>query len=185
MSASRRQSVNRQSVIFGVAMLAVAAVVCVESASLVIWTPIGPGPGFFTVILGGILGILAISVMWEAGGASLFTAAKGSTAAAGEDQDDVSGPAPEGHRTGLAAWWRNPGLRKLLLVIAALIPVPFVIEPAGYRVTIFLLLAYLLLYVERRKVVSGIVLALIVSAGSFYLFSQLLSVPLPVNAWGL
>lgn len=172
---------NRQSLIFGAAMAALAVLVCVESASLVIWTPIGPGPGFFTAILGSILAVLGIGVMWEAGGSARAPRWRKHAAKPTGESSELTSPIP----LGIAAWWRIPGTRKLVLVIAALVPIPFIIEPVGFRVTIFLLLVYLLLYVERRRIVSGLAIALIVSAGSFYLFSNLLAVPLPVNALGL
>ncbi|WP_033296235.1 tripartite tricarboxylate transporter TctB family protein [Amycolatopsis jejuensis] len=151
---------RRQYLVFGAVILAVAVVVCVQSAALVIWTPIGPGPGFFTVILGAILGLLALGVMWE------------------HRKPDGAEPRREKQTVR-----RRPP--RVWLVVGALVVIPFVLEPLGFRLTILALLLYLLLFVERRRVLGSVLVAVGTSALSFYLFSDLLAVPLPVGLLGV
>jgi hypothetical protein len=55
------------------------------------------------------------------------------------------------------------------------------LERLGWRITSFLLMAYLLGRVERQKWWVTLLLALGLSLGSFYLFATLLKVPLPVE----
>lgn len=182
------------SLVFAAIILVVAAVVCIESASLVVWTPIGPGPGFFTVILGGLLGALAIGVAWE--NRSALVAVRHSRASDAPDasrvhEEPLAGPDPADTDAPVAAdaaplaGGRPGGRLKLLLVAAPLIVLPFVFELLGFRVSVFALLAYLLIYVERRRVISSLVLAVVTSIAAFYVFADLLSVSLPIGVLGV
>ena len=59
------------------------------------------------------------------------------------------------------------------------------LERLGYRLTIGLAAALLLGFVERKGVVLTLVVALLLAAGTFYLFNTLLRVPLPRGPFGL
>jgi len=59
------------------------------------------------------------------------------------------------------------------------------LERLGYRLTMSLAMAFLLLVLERKPVVSSIAVALAVGVGSFYLFDTVLRVPLPRGPLGL
>jgi hypothetical protein len=59
------------------------------------------------------------------------------------------------------------------------------LERLGYRLTIFVALAFLLGVVERQRLVTTAVFSVAFSAASFYLFAILLRVPLPRSPWGL
>jgi hypothetical protein len=59
------------------------------------------------------------------------------------------------------------------------------LERLGYRITIFVALAFLLGVVERRSVLATIAFAGVFSAASYYLFATLLRVPLPLSPWNL
>ncbi|QIZ38606.1 tripartite tricarboxylate transporter TctB family protein [Saccharopolyspora sp. ASAGF58] len=163
---------RRQYLAFGLAIFAVAIVVCVESISLVIWTPIGPGPGFFTVILGAVLGLLALAVMWD-------QRRQGETDGAQPRQSEEASEADPAPRRR----FRRPA--RVWLVVGALVVIPFVLEPLGFRLTILALVLYVLLFVERRRVVSSVLIAAGASALSFYVFADLLAVPLPVGLLGV
>ena len=58
------------------------------------------------------------------------------------------------------------------------------LERLGYRLTVIVLLAFLLSVMERRRLVVTAILALGLSLGSFFLFSNLLKVPLPRGPLG-
>lgn len=58
------------------------------------------------------------------------------------------------------------------------------LEPLGYRLTMFLLVAFFLGAIERRPPVAVIATALGLSLGSFALFADFLRVALPRGPWG-
>jgi Tripartite tricarboxylate transporter TctB family len=59
------------------------------------------------------------------------------------------------------------------------------LERLGYRLTMSMAMAFLLLVLERKPLVSSIAVALAVGVGSFYLFDTVLRVPLPRGPLGL
>jgi hypothetical protein len=58
------------------------------------------------------------------------------------------------------------------------------LEPLGYRLTMFLLVLFFLGAVERRQPFATVATALGLSLGSFWLFANLLRVALPRGPWG-
>jgi putative tricarboxylic transport membrane protein len=76
--------------------------------------------------------------------------------------------------------WRHVGAILVGCAFAA-----WSIERLGYRLTMALVLAFLLLLVERRGWALGLALVLAVAGGSFFLFDTLLHVPLPRGPFGL
>lgn len=79
---------------------------------------------------------------------------------------------------------RFDDLPHALLLLAVLSAAAYAIERAGYRVTVALMLVFLLAVVERRSVIMSALLAAAMALGSFYLINNVLRVPLPVGAWG-
>ena len=79
---------------------------------------------------------------------------------------------------------RFDDLPHALLLLAVLSAAAYAIERAGYRVTVALMLFFLLAIVERRSVIMSALLAAAMALGSFYLINNVLRVPLPVGAWG-
>ncbi len=59
------------------------------------------------------------------------------------------------------------------------------LDHLGYRLTVAVVLFFLLFVLERRGVVAAIVLTVTIAWGSFYLFDTLLRVPLPRGPFGL
>jgi hypothetical protein len=58
------------------------------------------------------------------------------------------------------------------------------LERLGYRLTMAVVLAFLILVLERRGLVLGLALSLGMAWGSFYLFNTMLRVPLPRGLFG-
>ena len=79
---------------------------------------------------------------------------------------------------------RFDDLPHALLLIAVLSAAAYAIERAGYRVTVALMLFFLLAVVERRSVIVSALLAAAMALGSFYLINDVLRVPLPLGVWG-
>jgi hypothetical protein len=69
-------------------------------------------------------------------------------------------------------------------ILAACSATVFGIERLGYRLTLVLVLSFLLKIVERRGWLLTASLAFALAFGSFFLFSTLLRVPLPQGPFG-
>jgi hypothetical protein len=92
----------------------------------------------------------------------------------------------------VAAGGRSPAFRwerfgdglKALAILAGLAFAALALERLGYRITIAVLLFYYLGVLERRPWITVLVLMMVVSLGSHYLFARLLRVPLPIGVFG-
>jgi hypothetical protein len=71
-----------------------------------------------------------------------------------------------------------------LAILAACVFAVFAIERVGYRLTMLLVLGFLVKFVERRGWVLSLTFAFSLAFGSFFLFYALLRVPLPQGPWG-
>jgi putative tricarboxylic transport membrane protein len=78
--------------------------------------------------------------------------------------------------------WPEAGHAMMLLAGCAF--AAFALERLGYRLTTMILAAFFLGVLERRHPLAVAAVALGLSLGSFYLFSDLLRVPLPRGPWG-
>jgi hypothetical protein len=74
--------------------------------------------------------------------------------------------------------------RHAAAILAAAIFSGFAMERLGYRLTILLVLGFLLKVVERRGWVLSLAFAFSLSFGSFFLFYTVLRVPLPEGPFG-
>ena len=84
--------------------------------------------------------------------------------------------------------WRSvtwPELPRAAAILAVTAFGAFGLERLGYRITTFLMAAALLLVLERKHPVPALIAALVLSAGTHFLFATLLKVPLPPGPWGL
>lgn len=80
------------------------------------------------------------------------------------------------------AW---PEARHAALLIAACAFAAWALERLGYRLTTAMMVVFFLGVLERRNPLAVAAAAIGLSFGSFYLFSDLLRVPLPRGPWGL
>jgi putative tricarboxylic transport membrane protein len=85
-------------------------------------------------------------------------------------------------RLGEVGWveWRHA-----VAIFAACAFAAWGLERIGYRLTMAVVLAFLILLLERTRLVLGLVLTVVMAWGSFYLFDTLLKVPLPRGPFGL
>lgn len=77
-----------------------------------------------------------------------------------------------------------PETRHAIAILGACAFAALALERLGYRLTILLLLAFLLGAVERRRPALVATMALGLAFGTFFLFSNLLKVPLPRGPLG-
>lgn len=85
-----------------------------------------------------------------------------------------------GPALGALAW---PEARHAALLLAACAFAAWALERLGYRLTTALMALFFLAVLERRHPLAALAAALGLSFGSFYLFSNLLRVPLPLGPW--
>ena len=139
-----------------------SASVLVLFALLVIWEsrllPLGtfrrPGPAYVPVLLAALLLILGIFILLTAGRAPLLSALRWSE-------------------------WRHAVAILLTCTFSVL-----AIERLGYRLTVLLMLVFLVKGVEKRGWISSLAFAFCMAFGSYYLFYTLLRVPLPQGPFG-
>jgi len=139
----------------GVALLLVGLVTIVESRAFPLGTLHRPGPAFMPVVLAALLIICGVAVF-----------AMGSRAP----------------RLREVAWdeWRHA-----VAIFGACAFAAWGLERLGYRITMAVVVAFLLLIVERKGWVLGLALTIVVAWGSFLLFDTLLNVLLPRGPFGL
>ena len=75
--------------------------------------------------------------------------------------------------------------RHAVAIFAACAFAALALERLGYRLTIALVLLFLLGVVERKRVVITVVFAMAFAIGTFLLFDTLLRVPLPRGPFGI
>jgi putative tricarboxylic transport membrane protein len=139
----------------GLALALVGVIGVLASRAFPLGTVARPGPGFTPLVLALLLIVFGVAVF-----------AMGARA----------------RRLAEVGWheWRHAAA-----ILAACAFAAWGIERLGYRLTMALVLAFLLVIVERRRWPLGLALVLAVAGGSFLLFDTLLRVPLPRGPFGL
>lgn len=141
------------------ALFATFAYFAFESFQLSLRDALGPGPGFFPFWLG-ILGAVLAAVLLaqlRLGRVDLGTEA-------------------------LA--FDRAGVRNAVLVLVGLIAATALLDIVGYRVSMLLLIPYVLFVLGVRNRVAIGICAVAGSFGVYYVFFDLLKVPLPVGIFG-
>jgi Tripartite tricarboxylate transporter TctB family len=86
---------------------------------------------------------------------------------------------------GAAASGADQPVGKALLVLAAVTTTVIGVEPAGFGVAVFLLLAFLFAVVERLPILRSLVAAGAITAALILIFRAWLGVPLPAGPLGI
>jgi len=139
----------------GATLVLIGLVAIGESRAFPLGSLHRPGPAYMPVLLAGLLIAFGVAV-----------AAMGGRAA----------------RLGDVGWqeWRHA-----VAIFGACAFAAWGLERVGYRLTMAIVLAFLLLGLERIRPVVGVALTVGMAWGSFYLFDRLLKVPLPRGPFGL
>ena len=140
-------------------LLGICLLFSYESFQLSLSDTLGPGPGFFPFWLGVLGAVLAVGLLVQLHLNRL----------------DVGAAALEFDRA---------GVRSVILVVVALAAGSALLEIVGFRVSMFLLLGYLLLILGVRSRLAIAVFAALGSFGVFHVFFHLLRVPLPMGILG-
>ena len=151
----------------------VVATLCIALGIGIVWqawkmeylTSLGPGPGFFPLWLGliltGLSGAWLLSVVWPA-------------------------PADAGRHF----FPERRGLRRILLVLGAIVGVALAMEFIGFQLAMFAFVAFVLVALGRRGWCLTAVLAGVMSFGVYHTFTRWLDVTLPqasieiLRRWG-
>ena len=149
------------------AFLALFAGTVYLSLQLPLLDALGPGPGFFPLILASLGGVLAVALLVEL---------------AWERQASADAPDPDAAEPFIpdrAAMFRICGIAVLLLAAFS------ALDLFGYRITALLFITLLLLALGVRNYVAIALVALALSFGVFHSFYYWLKVPLPIGGFGL
>jgi putative tricarboxylic transport membrane protein len=146
--------------ITGTLSLLFAAFIAYEALRLRYYTPLGPGPGFFSFWLALIFGGLAILMLLQ----TIFGPAE---------------PMAEDFFTD------RLGYLRIGAVVLALVATIYLLEPAGFCLTMFAVCVFLLIALGRQGIIITLLVSLACSFGAFYVFDHWLKVPLPRGVLGL
>lgn len=133
------------------ALTALGAYAALSAQGLGIWTEIGPGPGFFPLVLA--LALIGLSIAW-------FFQTPRSTAGLTGDEKAV---------------YRSAAITVLSLVVLA-----GVVEILGFQLSMFVFLLFHLRWMGKVRWIPSVLVALAGSVGAYHLFSDFLLVPLPL-----
>ena len=139
----------------GVALVLIGLATLWESRAFPLGSLHRPGPAYMPVVLAALLIVFGVAVF-------------------------VMG---RGARTLREVGW--PEWRHAVAIFAACAFAAWGLERLGYRLTMAVVVGFLLLVLERKGWVLGLGLTLVMAWGSFYLFDTLLRVPLPRGPFGL
>jgi hypothetical protein len=139
----------------GGALVLVGAIALWQSLQLPLGSLRQPGPAYLPALLAVLLMLFGVAVAALGGASGPFAA---------------------------VAWteWRHA-----LAIFGACAFAAVALERLGYRLTMGLVVAFLLGVVERKHPLLTLALAVAVAGGSFFLFNTVLRVPLPRGSLGL
>ncbi|HEX7125330.1 MAG TPA: tripartite tricarboxylate transporter TctB family protein [Thermodesulfobacteriota bacterium] len=139
----------------GLVLVGVAAVAAAGTRALPVGSLREPGPGFLPLVLAGLLALFGLVVAFA------------------------------DRRSGALRALEWPEARHAVAILAACAFAAFALERLGYRVTVFVMVAVLAGAVERRRPLAALAVAAGLSAVTYFVFADLLKVPLPRGPFGL
>jgi putative tricarboxylic transport membrane protein len=150
---------KRLNQITGLLVMLFSAFVLVNALDFKYYTPSGPGPGFFGVWLGGIMGLLGAVVFYQA----------------------TFRPAPPMLKE---FYPTRTGYFRMAAVVIALILVVVLMNPFGFSLVMAGFYLFLMLSLGQRNPIILILVSLGGSFGVRYIFTNYLSIPLPAGPLG-
>jgi hypothetical protein len=151
-----------------VILLLFAAFIVWQALKLQYYTPLGPGAGFFAVWLGGLLSLLALVQLLQSARTARKPAAI-NPAVSGSPESEEEQAMPTGR-----------ALLRVGAVLGALILTGLLLPVLGFQVTVFVLLVFLLLGLERVRPLTTLIVAVVFSVGLFQILTRYLDVELPL-----
>jgi len=139
----------------GVALMLIGLVTIWESRVFPLGSLRRPGPAYMPVVVAALLVLFGVAVFLMGGRARRLA------------------------EVGWAEW------RHAVAILGACAFAAWGLERLGYRLTMAVVAAFLLLVVERKGWALGLALTVALAWGSFFVFDTLLRVPLPRGPFGL
>ena len=130
---------------------------------------LGPGPGFFPLILGVLGAVLAVLLIERT--------MRAPAAALGEAASETAGDE--------ALIPDAPAIFRIGSILALLAATFLALDPIGYRLTALVFITLALLALGVRNVVAVTIVAVAGSFGVFHGFYYWLKVPLPIGMFGI
>lgn len=141
--------------------MALAVLTLVLSRDYAYMDRLGPGPAFFPVWMSVVTGVLSLALLVQT--------------TAGRSAAKTSAPLlPD-----------RSGALRILAILAALVGSLGLLDPLGFRISLFLFLFFLPLALGARSWWLTLVFALTLSFGVFHVFYYWLKVPLPLGMLGI
>lgn len=157
----------RRPSLLHLALVGVSVATIVGSLRRAVWDELGPGPGFFPLVVGVLLLGLSLRV--------LVRDSRPQPATEPDVDEDGIRLEEEVVRLGRKSW----------LVVAALVVGILTMDLIGFRIAVAAIVLFILAVVERMRPPVAVGIAAAISAGSFYLFTDLLGVQLPTGLLGV
>jgi len=148
---------NKAWKVAGAAFLAFSVFVVAEALRYGFLDEYGPGPGFFAVLVGILMGIMSLALVIKV------------TFIGGPEEKSGS------------VFPRGEEASRVLLVLGGIIGVVFLLQPLGFRVTMFVFLIYMLVSLGVRNVWIIATMSLGGSFGTYHVFYHWLKMPLPIG----
>jgi len=152
--------VKRAHQVTAVLCIVFAAFVMRRSLAMKLYTPLGPGPGFFPFWLSLLFGALAAIMLAHA------TLRRSEPAS-----------------TDLLA--TRAGYRRIAAILGALVGAIVLMDPLGFRLTSLGFYLFLLTSLSRPTWILTLVIAVAGSFGVYHMFANLLRITLPVGLLGI
>jgi putative tricarboxylic transport membrane protein len=149
---------RRLNIAAGLVFLALSAIVVAGTWDLAYWSDFSPGPAFAPIWIAAAGAILAILLLWQ----------------------EVRDPTPE--PADLPPW---PALARVLMTVAALSLALAFAPRLGFVATVVALTLFVLLVVERRRVLPSLIVTVLTAALIHGVFVAWLNVQLPKGFLGL
>lgn len=152
-------TMRRPNQIAGVAFLLLAVWVAWQALKMRFYSHLGPGPGFFPFWLALALGVVSLAMLVQA--------------TVGASEPKPVGFVPD-----------RRGILRVIAVFVALALTAALLEPLGFRLTMFAALAFLLVALGQQNWFVTLAVASAGSFGAFLLFDRWLRVTLPTGIFG-
>lgn len=143
-----------------IASITIGIIMLISSFAYPYKDRLGPGPGFFPFWLSLIVIFLSLGLLLQTSFSKIPPYGSGS-------------PLPN-----------QIGAKNILIILIALALCTGLIEFLGFRISMFLFLFFLPLFLGMRSLVISLIFALIGSLGVFHIFYYWLKVPLPMGIFG-
>ena len=145
----------RSDQISGIVFVLIALLVPWENRAYPLGTLSAPGPGYLPLVLAVALGALGLIVILGGRASPLLNAID---------------------------WTES---RRAFVLLVACSVAAFALDNLGYRLTMIVLLVFMLGVIERKRPLPTLLVALGFAFISYYVFATLLKVQLPSGPWGL